>query len=349
MNILLISNMYPSKKHPDFGIFVERIVKELEANNNNIHLCVRDSKGENKLAKVISYLTLYFKTIYKLFFNKYDFIYCHYVSHTALPILIASSFGKKMNIVSHVHGGDIKLLKGRNKLFHRLKNQLTTSIFKKSSTIICPSPSYSEFLLANFKANDKNIVVYPSGGVDRCFNYKGAVLRSKDEIVIGYAGRLVQSKNVDLIIKAIKGTEKLKLSIVGDGEQKNELMAISKDVNVEFIKPLPHTELASWFKKIDLLIYPSESESLGLVPLEAMACGVYCVLTKIPAFNEFKSQGLNFLQIDNFESDAIRDAIVKFSQFGDDELNNINKCNSEIVIQKYGADNVKEVLKGFFQ
>ncbi|WP_407215078.1 hypothetical protein [Enterobacter hormaechei] len=63
MNILLISNMYPSKKHPDFGIFVERIVKELEANNNNIHLCVRDSKGENKLAKVISYLTLYFKTI----------------------------------------------------------------------------------------------------------------------------------------------------------------------------------------------------------------------------------------------------------------------------------------------
>ncbi|HBN0429877.1 TPA: GlcNAc transferase, partial [Enterobacter hormaechei subsp. xiangfangensis] len=55
MNILLISNMYPSKKHPDFGIFVERIVKELEANNNNIHLCVRDSKGENKLAKVISY------------------------------------------------------------------------------------------------------------------------------------------------------------------------------------------------------------------------------------------------------------------------------------------------------
>ncbi|HHA1335380.1 TPA: glycosyltransferase family 4 protein [Enterobacter hormaechei subsp. xiangfangensis] len=349
MNILLISNMYPSKKHPDFGVFVERIVNELKASDNNIDLCVRDSKGKNKLSKVISYLSLYLKTVYKLIFNKYDYIYCHYVSHTALPILIASFFGKKMNIVSHVHGGDIKLLKGRSKFFHRLKNQLTNSIFKKSSTIICPSPSYSQFLLANFNANDKSIIIYPSGGVDRCFNYDGTVIKSKDEIVIGYAGRLVQSKNVDLIIKALKGTKKLKLSIVGEGEQKSELMAISKDLNVEFINPLPHAELASWFKKIDLLIYPSESESLGLVPLEAMACGVYCILTKIPAFNEFKSHGLNFLQIDDFESDAIRDAIVKFSLFGDDELNIINKKNSEIVIQKYGADNVKEVLKSVFQ
>ncbi|WP_140251970.1 glycosyltransferase, partial [Vibrio parahaemolyticus] len=55
---------------------------------------------------------------------------------------------------------------------------------------------------------------------------------------------------------------------------------------VKFLPPMSQSELVLWYNKINTLIYPSDSESLGLVPIEAMACGAQVVLSDIPAFTE---------------------------------------------------------------
>ncbi|WP_259663379.1 glycosyltransferase [Shewanella algae] len=106
---------------------------------------------------------------------------------------------------------------------------------------------------------------------------------------MGYAGRLLRMKNVDKIISSLLYLdESVKLEIVGDGSEKSNLVSVIDSLGLSnrvIILPFKnHIELAEWYSSIDILVYPSDSESLGLVPLEAMCCGTLTVLSSIPTF-----------------------------------------------------------------
>ncbi|KFC77004.1 glycosyltransferase family 4 protein [Buttiauxella agrestis] len=347
--ILLLSNMYPSSKNPDFGVFVASAEKDLLELGFNVDKCVRLSKGKSKVTKVISYFYFYLKSISFLIFRNYDYIYCHYVSHTALPIIIVSLFRKKLKLVCHIHGGDVKFLAGRNALFHKIKHVLVCGLLRRTSKIICPSKYYSEYIRQVFPfIPSSNIFVYPSGGVHSVF-FKNEITSERDSILhLGYAGRLVKSKNVNLIIDAIKETEGVNLTIVGSGELKKSLLNASVDLPINFLEPMNREQLSLWFNEIDVLIYPSESESLGLVPLEAMASGVYTILSKIPAFTEFSEIGLQYEVMDEFSSNAIRKCINSFISKSHEDIKGVCSNNKIIVKQIYGSENIKDVLKNVF-
>ncbi|BCV48802.1 hypothetical protein TUM17382_14950 [Shewanella algae] len=96
-------------------------------------------------------------------------------------------------------------------------------------------------------------------------------------------------KNVDKIISSLLYLdESVKLEIVGDGSEKSNLVSVIDSLGLSnrvIILPFKnHIELAEWYSSIDILVYPSDSESLGLVPLEAMCCGTLTVLSSIPTF-----------------------------------------------------------------
>lgn len=351
VKILLISNMYPSSDNPEFGIFVANIVSDLESNGYQIEKCVRTRKGNNKIEKTLSYLFFYLKVLYRLIFHRYDYAYCHYVSHTSLPLLLAKALCRKIRVVSHVHGGDVKLLTGRSAYFHKIKEFLTKRILALSSSIICPSEHYAEFLKNKYELSSSNIVVYPSGGVKQCFSYSEKEVPRTSYLRIGYAGRLVKSKNVDLIISAAASLNNIHLSIVGDGEEEQRLYSLAKHskTKIEFNGPLSHNQLAHWFRTIDILVYPSDSESLGLVPLEAMSTGVYCILSDIPAFREFRDKGLVFSFLKNIDISSIRDEIISFSSRGEIEMRNIMQENSQIVSEIYGSESLKGRLNDVFR
>ncbi|HHG8951115.1 TPA: glycosyltransferase, partial [Escherichia coli] len=119
--------------------------------------------------------------------------------------------------------------------------------------------------------------------------------------------------------------------------------------DIEFLGPMNHNELARWYKTINVLVYPSESESLGLVPLEAMSSGVYCILSKIPAFYEIRQHGLTFSFIENYDSQSIAREIENFQKINITHLNKILKRNSNIVNDVYGESNVKRILTNVFK
>jgi D-inositol-3-phosphate glycosyltransferase len=50
---------------------------------------------------------------------------------------------------------------------------------------------------------------------------------------------------------------------------------------VRFVKPVPRTELAQWYRAADLVAVPSHSESFGLVAVEAQACGTPVVAADV--------------------------------------------------------------------
>lgn len=97
-------------------------------------------------------------------------------------------------------------------------------------------------------------------------------------------GRLVPEKAYDNLIKAIqyvKKEEKVKLIILGEGQQRKFLESCVKKNGLESdIKLYGYTDKVFQFmKSSDLFVLSSRQEAFGNVLIEAIACGVPCVAT----------------------------------------------------------------------
>jgi glycosyltransferase involved in cell wall biosynthesis len=102
--------------------------------------------------------------------------------------------------------------------------------------------------------------------------------------VIGYVGRLVPEKGVDLLLEAVAGLPGIwRLQILGSGGEKQSLMAQARHLglsaNVTFGGWLPSLRMPAFYRQLDALVLPSRSrpnwiEQFGRVLIEAMACGV---------------------------------------------------------------------------
>ncbi|OQQ01859.1 hypothetical protein BK412_15975 [Vibrio campbellii] len=339
MRILLVTNMYPTDDKPYFGVFVKRIEKELAENGNSVYSVFPRLMGGNK---TLSYLFFYLNTFKEIMFGKYETVYVHYLSHCALPILIASLF-KEIDIVGHVHGGDVKLHSGRSKLFFKLKCYFSQLIISKSRVVFAPSEYYKRFIIDSFNIIDPKVInVYPSGGVNTDIFYRRP-RHFKGVYNLGYAGRLEKTKRLDVLLEVFNQLTNLghdlKLTIVGNGTEKDSLIKYVKaqglSKSVIFEPGKSQEELADWYQTIDVLIYPSESESLGLVPLEAMSCGVIPVLSNIPAFQEYIDTQNGYLCETKYDYCTSISNLISMSP---ESIENMSKNVSFFVFENYKSD-----------
>jgi glycosyltransferase involved in cell wall biosynthesis len=128
------------------------------------------------------------------------------------------------------------------------------------------------------------LAVIPQFGVDTDIFAPGETGDSATHFRIGYAGRLVPEKGLDLLIKAVARLEGAwHLSILGDGPQRDELRTLAGLLNiggsVMFEEPIPSTDMPGYYHRLDVLVLPSVTranwkEQFGRVLVEAMACGV---------------------------------------------------------------------------
>lgn len=99
-----------------------------------------------------------------------------------------------------------------------------------------------------------------------------------DTRVLLYVGRLSPEKEIPLIIQTYKqmqaAGQAVKLVIVGDGPQRQELLALAGDSNIIFTGNLYGTELATVYASCDVFVFASQVETFGNVVLEAMASGL---------------------------------------------------------------------------
>lgn len=87
-----------------------------------------------------------------------------------------------------------------------------------------------------------------------------------------YVGRLVEVKNLKLLIEAFNEMPDLSLNIVGFGLQEAELKSIAKE-NVHFVGEIDNRNLGAWYQGSDVFVLPSKSEPWGLVVEEALNNG----------------------------------------------------------------------------
>lgn len=114
-----------------------------------------------------------------------------------------------------------------------------------------------------------------------------------DAPLLLYVGRLGAEKEIDRIKPILQAIPDARLALVGDGPYREELKAHFADTPTNFVGYLVGEELGSAFASADAFIFPSRTETLGLVLLEAMAAGCPVIAAAAGGILDIVTDGVN--------------------------------------------------------
>ena len=143
-----------------------------------------------------------------------------------------------------------------------------------AQAVMAPTPA----IVADLKARGFHNVVLWGRGVDTELFSPGArdrVATAQPRFI--YIGRVAIEKNIEAFLKLDLPGSKW---VVGTGPQLAELQARYPDVH--FAGVFPQAELARFYRAADVFVFPSLTDTFGLVLLEAMACGTPVAAYPVP-------------------------------------------------------------------
>ena len=128
-----------------------------------------------------------------------------------------------------------------------------------------------------------------------------------DQRILLYAGRLAREKNLDTLFEAaailFKSDPSLRLWLVGDGPFRPECAAMARKHGigdrVKFVGFVPREEVNRYYAAADLFVFPSMTETQGLVVLEAMNYGLPAIAVGGGGASENVLDGINGFVVKN--------------------------------------------------
>lgn len=114
-----------------------------------------------------------------------------------------------------------------------------------------------------------------------------------DSPLLLYVGRLSAEKEIDQIKPILKAIPSARLALVGDGPYRAELEKHFADTHTCFAGYMTGRELGAAFASADAFVFPSRTETLGLVLLEAMAAGCPVVAARSGGIPDIVQDGVN--------------------------------------------------------
>ncbi|MFA6514269.1 MAG: glycosyltransferase family 4 protein [Patescibacteria group bacterium] len=161
--------------------------------------------------------------------------------------------------------------------------------------------------------------------------------------------RIIRLKGIQYLIKAFKSLPEndFKLTIVGDGEYREELEKIAEgDPRIIFTGNQSGEVLNQLYTQAKMFIQSSEMEGLSISLLEAMAHGVPCLVSEISANREAAGDTALYFYPKNIES--LKEKLV-YALSHEEEMNMLGEKSKERAITMFNwetiADNTIKVYK----
>jgi glycosyltransferase involved in cell wall biosynthesis len=344
--------MYPSNGMKGYAIFVKNIMYGL-SKFDIIVKCSALIKGRSnkKYIRLFAYVKFYIDIMIN-YFKKYDIIYIHYPNY-ALPILfpLFKLFPRK--VVVNLHGED--LLYGDNFLNKNL-GILNDRFLNEVDSIIVPSEYFREIVLQRIKCNSEKVFVSPSGGIDQNKFYPIHKNKSSDSIHLGYVGRIEQGKGWKEFIETLSIlNNKLKFTatLIGCGVYENDMLELinSYQLNnkIQHIRNVSQDELREYYSSFDLLIFSStrKSESLGLVGIESMACGIPVIGSEIGGITSYLKDGYNGYISEVGNANMVSDNVILYSNLTNYQKEQMSR-NCLVTAENYYTEKIYNKLAELF-
>lgn len=119
-----------------------------------------------------------------------------------------------------------------------------------------------------------------------------------------YVGRLSAEKEIERIKPVLESIPDARLALVGDGPNRQNLEKHFADTPTNFVGYLQGKELGAAFASADAFVFPSRTETLGLVLLEAMAAGCPVVAARSGGIPDIVEDGENGFLFDPLDENG---------------------------------------------
>lgn len=270
--------------------------------------------------------------------------YWHAIKSTNPDVILVSEFGVDAVasiLYKWIFRKKYKIISLCDDSYHMLSSNWDFSMFHKITRKLLV-PTLDDIIVVEPEARDWYKKLNAKGyyfpiisNEDRIRkNYEKALPKSReyirkyelgDKVVFIYVGRLVELKNVNLLIDAFSqlNTYNAKLIIIGDGEQSEILKAKARyNENIIFTGRLTGDSLYAWFNIANALILPSVIEPFGAVTNEALIAGCKVIVSNNAGSRCLIEEGFNGYIID---PNSREDIIHKIKNIISKEKRNSNR------------------------
>lgn len=242
-----------------------------------------------------NYFLRFFKRYYKMYniikTQNYNIIHIsENISMTACSTIVAKLAGAD-NIIVHSHNDHSN---DKENLFKRFHSKICSYIISRYGThfLSCSDQASKWMFTNNIYANNKPLVV--KNGIDAREYIYNVEMREKyrkklnieDKFVIGHIGRFNIQKNHQFIIEVFneihKKNEDSILLLVGQGELEEKIRNQIKEYNLEncVIMYGVTDKVNKLIQAMDVFIFPSIFEGLGIVAIEAQAAAIQTICSE---------------------------------------------------------------------
>lgn len=318
IRILVITSLYPYRGDPTFGLFVARQVAALRELGATVDVVAMRRRGSGLRGRV-AYGMWALRGLARLV-RRYDVVHAHY----ALPSGWVALWHRRLKgipSVITVHGSDVVALPD----LHPWAVPQLTRVLQAADHVIAVSEFLRDQVVQRYQVSPERVSVQSMGIDCRVFrpDRPGAhEIRQRfgEQPLITYAGYLVPVKGLEHLIEAFaRLRERLgagHLVLIGDAPDpayKEVLVARVEAAGLErhvtWTGALPPERLADYMAASDVFVLPSIREGLGLVALEAMACGVPVVGSRVGGIPEIVEDGETGILVEPGNASALAGAM----------------------------------------
>tara|TARA_R110001583_G_scaffold150543_1_gene302546 strand:- start:2648 stop:3787 length:1140 start_codon:yes stop_codon:yes gene_type:complete len=274
--------------------------------------------------------------------KKVDVFHCHQIRIHAFVAAFCNKFFNMKTVLKSGVGGkgaDINAI-GTHKYFGKLGQ----SFVKNNNSKFISITKTISIDLKEVGILEEDIVVIPNGfDVLKVKSVQPNFINSKAKFI--YLGRLDSDKNVLELVNAalsLRENYDFELNIYGRGPLKEILEQIVDDECADnYIKILNYVEDISlvlenncWF------ILPSNAEGLSNSMIEAMACGVVPLVTKVSGAIDHIRHGENGYFIDGFSEKGIKVVLALALQSKSDKWLKMSNCCKFEALENFSMSSV---------
>jgi len=248
------------------------------------------------------------------------------------------------------------------KLTHEAIKMIISNLAYKIDCITTPSESMKD-LIKSYGIKNRIEVIPNAIELDsfrqkdelKCLEIKKRYNLKENDKIILYVGRIAQEKSIDKIIEALaiikkKGSNNVKLLIVGEGPALDELRQLVRSLQIEeeviFTGVVSNKEIRHYYKIAYLFAIASTTETFGIVIIEALASGIPVLAVRAPGAVDILTDGLDGLLVDD-DVEKFANALDKIIR--EPELRERLSWGALKTSEKYSIDIVSERMLNLYR
>jgi glycosyltransferase involved in cell wall biosynthesis len=137
----------------------------------------------------------------------------------------------------------------------------------------------------------------------------GERARENGAVVFGIVGRLAKEKHHERVLRHASAIRNAggQLVVIGDGPEREALGAFKDAV---FVGWQAGEALIAWYRKLDYLVMAADSDTLGLVLLEAAGCGTPAVALKGTVAGDYLERRMSGMAVERFSPELFHELIA---------------------------------------